>query len=371
MKLDNIRNIYLLGDLHIGVRNNSNEWFDIQREFLIDWFIPKIIADGFDTKRDVIIQAGDWNHVRESSNIRIANKSLEIFKIFNDHFERGVHIILGNHDVYYKDRTDVHSLKEIPLIYDNIFVYEQPMVLNINNKHKLLMLPWEHDVDQLSRKVASYVGKADYIVCHADIKDFRLNKWVKLEHGLNKNELKSFKKIWSGHIHTRQEHDNMTYIGTPYQLDRGDHGNTKGYYKLNVEGTDIIEEFVENVVSPKFVKYKASEILNKSLTEVKEMFNNNFVDILISSELAKVFPITQFIELVKDSGHRLIEFYPYKADSSEEDHIELDESYEYNIFEVLHIYLKTREIPLNLSAKVSAKFKEVHDNIKNAKNYYE
>lgn len=371
MNLDNIRNIYLLGDLHIGVRNNSNEWFDIQREFLIDWFIPKIVADGFDPKHDAIIQAGDWNHVRESSNIRIADRSREIFEIFDETFKRGVHIILGNHDVYYKDRTDVHSLKDIPAIYNNIFVHEQPSVLNINGIHKMLMLPWEHDFEQLSRKVASYIGKADYIVCHADIKDFRLNKWVKLEHGLHKNELKSFKKIWSGHIHIRQEYENMTYLGTPYQLDRGDHGNIKGYYKLNVEGPDIIEEFIENTVSPRFVKYKADDILNKSLSEVKEMFNNNFVDILISSELAKVFPITQFVELVKDSGHRLIEFYPYKSDNDSDDDIVLDESYEYNIFEVLQIYMKNREIPSNLSAKVSAKFKEVHDNIKNAKNYYE
>ena len=33
MDINNVRNIYLLGDLHIGVKNNSNEWFDIQNQF--------------------------------------------------------------------------------------------------------------------------------------------------------------------------------------------------------------------------------------------------------------------------------------------------------------------------------------------------
>lgn len=371
MNLDNIRNIYLLGDLHFGIRNNSNEWFDIQREFLIDWFIPKIIDEGFDPNLDIIIQAGDWNHVRESSNIRISNQSLEIFKILNNYFKRGVYIILGNHDVYYKDRTDVHSLKEIPLIYKNIHVYETPEIININNTHRILMLPWEHDVDQLSKKVSSNIGKADYIICHADIKEFRLNRFVKLEHGLDKLELRNFKKIYSGHIHIRQEMDNMTYLGTPYQLDRGDNGNIKGYYKLNVEGPEIIETFVENTISPKFEKYKADDLMNMKLSEVKSLFRNNFIDILIDSELATIFPINQFIELFNDCGHRSIEFYPYSSDTSKSNDIEVRDSYEYNVFDILSEYLKLREIPANLSNKVSIKFKEVYDEIKNTKNYHE
>lgn len=370
MDLNNIRNIYLLGDLHIGVKNNSNEWFDIQREFLVKWFLEKIIEDGFDPELDILMQAGDWNHVRESTNVRISNSSHEIFEILSKTFKKGVHIILGNHDVYYKDRTDVHSLKDIDRIFDNIKVYETPELLKINEKHNFLMLPWEHDVEQLSRKIKHFNGKADYILCHADIKNFQLNKWTKLEHGIEQEELTGFKKIYSGHIHIRQESMNMNYIGTPYHLDRGDNGNTKGFYKLNMEGPEIVETFIENTFSPRFIKHNAVDILNMSLIDVKELFNNNFVDILIDSELAKVFPITQFVELVKDSGHRKIEFYPY-ASETDIDGVVIQDSYDYNIFDVLNEYLKVREVPSQLSNKVSSKFKEIHDTIKNAKNYYE
>jgi hypothetical protein len=370
MNLDNIRNIYLLGDLHIGVKNNSNEWFEIQREFLTHWFLNRIIEDGFDPDKDILMQAGDWNHVRESINVRISNASHDIFDIFSKTFKRGVHIILGNHDVYYKDRTDVHSLKDTDRIFDNIKVYETPELLNINGIHKFLMLPWEHDVFELSRKVKHFSGSADYILCHADIKEFQLNKWTKLEHGLDKKELSGFKKIYSGHIHIRQESDNMNYIGTPYHLDRGDNGNIKGFYKLNMEGPDIIETFIEITFSPRFVKYNIEDIINKSLVEIKEIFNNNFVDILIDSELAKVFPITQFVDLVNNSGHRKIEFYPYSSET-EVNGVVIQDSYDYNIFDVLNEYLKIREVPSQLSSKVSTKFKEIHDTIKNSKNYYE
>ena len=51
--------------------------------------------------------------------------------------------------------------------------------------------------------------------------------------------------------------------------------------------------------------------------------------------------------------------------------VKLEGSYDYNIFEVLEAYLKNREVPSGFSARVSTKFKEIHDNIKNTKNYYE
>ena len=79
MTINGIRNIYLLGDLHIGVKNGSIEWFNIQRDFLIDWFINEIEKDGFDPDLDILMQAGDWKHVRESTNVRISNLSLDIF----------------------------------------------------------------------------------------------------------------------------------------------------------------------------------------------------------------------------------------------------------------------------------------------------
>ena len=78
MKLEGIRKIFVLGDLHLGVRNNSLEWSDIQCEFLLDFFLKKVDEEGFDPERDIVFQAGDWNHVRESTNVRIYKKSLEV-----------------------------------------------------------------------------------------------------------------------------------------------------------------------------------------------------------------------------------------------------------------------------------------------------
>ena len=32
MKLNNVRKIFLVGDLHLGIKNNSIEWLQIQKD---------------------------------------------------------------------------------------------------------------------------------------------------------------------------------------------------------------------------------------------------------------------------------------------------------------------------------------------------
>lgn len=370
MKLNGIRNIYLLGDLHFGIYNNSIEWFKHQRKFLIEWFIDEIKKDGFDPDKDVLFQVGDWNHIRESTNVRLSNQSLEIFDEISKVFKSGIHIILGNHDVYYKDRNDIHSLKEVNRLYDNIKVYENPELIIINDSHKILMLPWDHDSKSLSKTVDSYRNSADYIICHADIRDFRLNSKVKIENGLSKSELSSFKRIWSGHIHIRQSNKNINYVGTPYQMDRGDHNNIKGFHKLNLEGSDIIETFYPNDFSSKFIRMNVIDVLNLSVPEIRKIFNNNFIDLYIDHDFAKVFPLTGFIDLVKELGHRQLEFNPIPSDKLSESII-IEGGYDYSMFDILEEYLKARKFPDKISKSVDSKFKELYTEIKNKKSHNE
>lgn len=372
MKLDGIRNIYLLGDLHFGVKNNSIEQYEIQKDFLVNWFISEIKKDGFDPDKDLLFQAGDWNHVREYTNNRVSNLQLEIFDLLTKEFKRGIHIILGNHDVYYKDRNDIHSLKQIDLLYKEVKIYEKPQILEINGKHRFLMLPWEHDDETITNVVKNYENKVDYILAHADIKNFKLNKFQKIEHGLNPLNLKSFKKIYSGHIHIRQSDKNMTYIGTPYHLDRGDCGNTKGFYKLNVESDELVESFFENTYSPQYVKFNIDNILELNINEISKLFKNNFVDILISSDMSKTFPLTNFIDLVENCGHRTIEFIPFTNNKEKnKEEIKLDDNYEYNIFEILKIYLESRNTPHTISEKVIRVFTDAYSKSKNKEKSYE
>lgn len=367
MILKDVRKIFVLGDLHLGVRNNSLEWSEIQSDFLLNFFLKKVDEEGFDPDRDILVQVGDWNHVRESTNTRIYKLSLKIAEKLTSKFKRGVFVILGNHDVYYKDRTDTHSLEGFDKIYPNFHVFEEPKILSINS-HKFAMIPWIENLEELKKKVGQH--SADFVFCHADIKGFSLNKVQKLEHGLEVSDLNRFKRIYSGHIHIRQEKGNVLYVGTPYEMDRGDRGNIKGFYVIDVTGKNVTEKFIENEVSPRHIKLDVTDLLELNLDQIKEIFRNNFVDLAVESTFSQRFPMSQFTEMIKGLGHRRAEFFSYsKEQLKTSSEVEMDSNYEYNIFTILEESLREMSLPMGQSALIASAFKEIYDSLKNTKQY--
>ena len=368
MKLDNIRKIHLVGDLHLGIKNNSIEWLEIQKQWLLEEFIKQVDAD-FDADRDIVMFEGDIFHSRESVNIRIQTEVFGIFAQLAKKFKRGVFIILGNHDVYYKDKNDVNSVRSLTYLADNIHVFEKAEILNINGTHPFLMLPWVDDYSRLAGIIDDYRDRSKYIVCHADVKGLTLNKFAKVEHGLELNSLKSFKRVYAGHIHIRQEKGNLLYTGTPYQMDRGDRDNSKGHYVLDVSSKEIVETFVSNEVSPVFLKIDMFDLLEKSMDEVKSLLRNNFVDVMINVSFANKISITSFLEKISEANYRKVEFFTY-VDSKETDETSqvaenFDIQDDFNIIDIFAHYLKSREysatVKKELAGRFSATFKKVKE----------
>jgi hypothetical protein len=367
MILKNIRKIFLLGDLHLGIRNNSVEWSDIQTDFLLGHFLEQVDAEGFDPDQDILLQVGDWNHVRESTNVRIQEVSQRVAELLCKKFKRGVYFFVGNHDCYYKDRTDVHSLKGYDRMFQNFHIFEQPTQLSINS-HQILILPWCEKSSDLQEQVKKH--KADYLFCHADFTGFSLNSATRLEHGLTQEDVTSYKRVYSGHIHIRQRKDKIVYIGTPYEMDRGDRGNQKGFYVLDASGKDFEEKFVPNEFSPKHLKFDIFELLSLNEAELKKIFHNNFIDVMIESEFSSRFPITRFTEIVKEYGHRRLEFFSYsKEQVKNKSEVELNSNYEYNIFTVLDEKIKSLNYSPDFSKEIVENFKRVYDSLRNNKSY--
>lgn len=378
VSLEKVNKIFLLGDLHLGIRNNSIEWANSQKSFLIDHFLNEIDKHEFNEDTDILIQEGDWFHNREHTNNRIWNDSLEIFSALSKKFKRGVYIILGNHDVYYKDNNSIHSLKGIEKIFSNVHVFEKPEILNLNSIHNFLMLPWIEDEDKITKEVTSYVGKADYIICHADIKNFKLNKWVKLHSGLDTKLLSNFSRVFSGHIHIHQEDGNVLYTGTPFELDRGDRGNPKGYHVIDLindnSKSKIVETFEENTFSPKFIKIDAFDLLEMKLSDIQKTFNNNYVDVMMRIDKASAFPVTRFMEIIESFNYKKIEFFTYNPEVKEVSHVEdtnIEEIKDYDIYDIFLSCLSEREYPESYSNTMKMYFNKLNDKVKNKEKEYE
>lgn len=364
MRLNNIRKITLVGDLHLGIKNNSIEWLNIQREFLLDFLINKVDED-FNEDRDILFLEGDIFHSRESINVRVQNEAFEIFSALAKKFKRGIYIIIGNHDVYYKDKNEVHSLKSLSHLAENIHVFERPEIITINGSHNFLMLPWVESTSQINQIITDHKELCDYIVCHADIKGLRFNKWTKVEHGIEVDMLSSYKRVYAGHIHHRQEFKNVLYTGTPYQMDRGDRDNTKGFYQLDVSGSTLTETFIENTVSPVYKKFDIYDLLEKPVEEVIELFNNSFVDIMISVNFVNKFSVNRFLEAISKAGHRKVEFFTYVDEAKDSNSsIDFNPEDQFNIVDIFKSFVKTRDYSQGFKTELAKKFIEVHNLVK-------
>jgi len=363
IRIDGIRRVFLLGDLHLGIRNNSLEWSEIQRKFLTEIF-PRHIEPYFNPETDILLLEGDIFHSRDSINVRVYNEADNIFRFLTDKFKRGVYAIVGNHDVYYKSSNVVNSISILQKVYSNFHVFTSPHILEINDKHRFLMLPWIDNIDSLKQTVTSYVDLADYVVCHADINGFSLNKHQQVEHGIEPASLSDFKRVYAGHIHLKQEKWNVLYTGTPYSMDRGDRDSQKGFYVLDVTGDDVNETYIENLESPKFIKVNILDILDMKIDDIRLMFKNNFVDIMIETRIAAKMDVSKFNEISEEFGARKIEFFTYSDDPMERVKREDLAQKELGIFDAFDIYLEGSNMERTHRSKVVSKFNEVYKTMK-------
>lgn len=311
MKLENIGKIFMIGDLHYGVRNNSVVWKDDMFDFM-EKFLDNLPSHGFNRETDILMLTGDVFHSREFLNVMIGNKVLELFSRVTATFKRGVLVILGNHDVYYKRNNAVHTLKFIEKAFPNFAVFTEPHVLNINGKHKFLMLPWHDEVEELDKAITENES-CDYLFCHMEIEGFKYNKAIRVDKGMMTERLNGFKRIYAGHLHHKQESGNVLYLGSPYQMDFGDMDTPRGYYVITVAGDMLHEEYFENEWSPRFVSCLFEDMMNMTFEDAAKLLNKNYAYVHIPTSASRNFAFNMFVETMQSRGitPRRLEFKQY------------------------------------------------------------
>ena len=107
-----VKRVWVLGDLHFGVRSNSLEWLNIQKDFFENLFIPTLKEHY--RPGDVLVQVGDTFDNRQSINIRVLNYAIKLFERLGKMLP--VHIIVGNHDIWAKKSNEITSIDTLKII---------------------------------------------------------------------------------------------------------------------------------------------------------------------------------------------------------------------------------------------------------------
>jgi DNA repair exonuclease SbcCD nuclease subunit len=298
-KYINYNNIFLIADLHFGVRANSLEWLSNQMNYFENFYIPYLKKNI--KPNDILFILGDVHDNRQAIDITILNSTISIIEKLAKIIP--IYIILGNHDCGKKYDTDVNStiaFKYIP----NVTIYEKPLVIT-NNETSILLLPWIGNKDAEENYIRA--NKFDYVFAHASISGFKYDNGrdIKASNCANLFKFKSIKRLFSGHIHKRQELNNFIYIGSPYHMKRSDIGNSKGLYLFNPKENSF--SFTLNDYSPIFQRILLENILELSLSDAIKLLNNNYTDIIVPDKYIHLFNLTKFVEILKDCNYKKIE----------------------------------------------------------------
>ena len=276
-----------------------------------------------------------------------------------------IYIIAGNHDCFYKNRTDVSSIKPLKYI-NNIDVIEEPEIMKVNN-HKIYLMPWRTNAEIERECIQDAINNnCDYIFCHTEFAGLKFNKFTNCtgENSIEDYSWTGFKKVISGHIHWRQESKKVLLIGSPYQLNRGDITNEKGVYCLDLT-TDKFE-FFENNYSPKFIKIPVSDAFTMPKENYQNLTKNNFVDITYTLEESLKYPLSKLIDT--ESEYRDINFSLLGEDKVELEDSESENDGEMTNFNILQLseeYVKQLSYEDKIKTKLIKKLNSLYKTAKN------
>ena len=222
-------------DTHAGVRND-NPAFQLYQKRCWQWFFDYI--DEHKIKN--VIHLGDIYDRRKYVNFMSAKRLREDF--FEPLAERDIatHIIVGNHDMYYKDTHEVNALEEVVRgRYSNITIHSVPTVVNVDGLDIQLM-PWITDSNYDEAMKAIKKPKASILMGHLEIQGFTMHKGAISDHGLDRNVFDKFDHVYSGHFHHRSTIGNLTYIGALGEYTWADYNDPRGFSVLDTRTKDLV-----------------------------------------------------------------------------------------------------------------------------------
>ena len=241
--------IALITDTHWGARNDSLAFLEYFHKFYDNIFFPYLEKHGIKT----VIHLGDIVDRRKFINYVILNrlKTDFIFKLK----QMGIdfHVIIGNHDVPYRNTNVVNSMNELFGSNDGNHYpkfYSEPVTVNFDGTD-ICFMPWINNSNYNSSLQHIKNTRAQILLGHLEIAGFHMNKDMINEHGLQQKIFENFELVCSGHFHTKSNKSNVHYLGTPYELTWSDYNDPKGFHVLDTDTRDLTR-----IINPYKMHYK-------------------------------------------------------------------------------------------------------------------
>ena len=229
--------IALLNDTHFGARNDNPAFVKYFNRFFDEIFFPYLQEHNITT----LIHLGDVVDRRKFINYNTAhNFQTKFWRRLWD-MKIDTHIVLGNHDTYYKNTNKINAMQQLVTTFDGVnepFIYDKPATVNFEGLD-ILFLPWicpeteEESIYEIDN------SQAQVCIGHLEIKGFEMHKGHLQEHGLEIDQFRRFDKVMSGHYHRKSDNGTIYYLGTQYEITWADYNCPKGFHIFDTNTREL------------------------------------------------------------------------------------------------------------------------------------
>ena len=307
------RKVLFFTDIHWGIHANSDKYLSIC-ENTMKW-ISSLCKE---RQINTVIFGGDYFDSRSTIDVSTMQKATEsLYMLAED--VKNIIMILGNHDIYLKDSTNINSLCAYKG-HQNIHVAKQPYCI-IGGK--LLLLPWDDgsqseilnklDINNIKVVISHHNFPKEFFYASNKIKKSKDSDTSTLEsnpYGIDNIIIDKLSKncgvFFSGHIHHKRnvpiKDTEIVIAGSPYETEYGFNDIKCGCFIIDVDTAEY--EFIENTYNIKHVEVYTSKFDNFDFNLITNAFVRLRVDTNDNNSQKSIYQ------------NKITEFKPYAIDNA-------------------------------------------------------
>jgi len=274
--MGNQSKVIIASDLHIHPHKKS-----LGRLYNCLEVLEWIFKTAHEKEAGNIIFAGDLFHDRQKVDVLTYQHTFEIFEKYLCGSQLKAWLLLGNHDMWHKEKWDYSSVKPLGAVC-GVTVIDTPCTIALDGCTPLInFLPFTtNPIDALSKLENDSEFKIlfAHIAVDGALWNVRSNTFAEvfIEHDgdmvkVDAGILSKWDQVFLGHYHASQQiTDKIEYVGSPLQLSYGEAFQKKHIilYDLNTHE----KEYITNTFSPKHYVYDLSECSRAKFDENVDLF---------------------------------------------------------------------------------------------------
>ena len=229
----------LINDTHAGARGDDPRFNEFFFKFWEGTFFPYLKENNIKH----ICHLGDVVDRRKFISFVTLNSWRKRF--FDVLQTEGINmdVIVGNHDVTYKNTNEINAMHELFDHYNNINVMIEPKDMEYDGL-SVAMVPWINSSNYEQTLEFLKTTKSQVVFGHFEIAGFEMDRGNVCHTGMDKSTFDRFDMVLSGHFHHKSTNGSIHYLGNQYEITWADYNDPRGFHVFDTETRELT--FVSN-----------------------------------------------------------------------------------------------------------------------------